>query len=187
MARSSRTASASWIEKRAARFCLPRSACAFTRSFARANWSVGERTRHRSRRHPSPLIPTKHFRLAPLRPLIPSTTRARRGENGSDLRYVGKPTRRPPGPHGHPAGPHHPRHGAGEPDTLPDPRTRRGEQPAARAIGPCLLHPEGRDRAALVQDRKSTRLNSSHLVISYAVFCLKKKKTSERDNTTAVQ
>src|SRR2546426_9293201 len=28
----------------------------------------------------------------------------------------------------------------------------------------------------LEQDRKSTRLNSSHLVISYAVFCLKKKK-----------
>src|SRR5256885_10551839 len=27
------------------------------------------------------------------------------------------------------------------------------------------------------QDRKSTRLNSSHLVISYAVFCLKKKTT----------
>src|ERR1039457_4926552 len=27
-------------------------------------------------------------------------------------------------------------------------------------------------------DRKSTRLNSSHLVISYAVFCLKKKKTN---------
>src|SRR2546426_3633684 len=31
------------------------------------------------------------------------------------------------------------------------------------------------------RDRKSTRLNSSHLVISYAVFCLKKKKT--RQNT----
>src|SRR5256885_6374433 len=32
-------------------------------------------------------------------------------------------------------------------------------------------------------DRKSTRLNSSHLVISYAVFCLKKKKTvSTRDH-----
>src|SRR5256885_12727962 len=29
----------------------------------------------------------------------------------------------------------------------------------------------------LARDRKSTRLNSSHLVISYAVFCLKKKKT----------
>src|SRR5256885_12825902 len=28
-------------------------------------------------------------------------------------------------------------------------------------------------------DRKSTRLNSSHLVISYAVFCLKKKKNNE--------
>src|SRR5256885_6123334 len=30
------------------------------------------------------------------------------------------------------------------------------------------------------QDRKSTRLNSSHLVISYAVFCLKKKKRTQR-------
>src|SRR5256885_11919524 len=30
--------------------------------------------------------------------------------------------------------------------------------------------------AAATEDRKSTRLNSSHLVISYAVFCLKKKK-----------
>src|SRR5256885_9837792 len=29
---------------------------------------------------------------------------------------------------------------------------------------------------AAIGDRKSTRLNSSHLVISYAVFCLKKKK-----------
>src|SRR5256885_11644373 len=29
----------------------------------------------------------------------------------------------------------------------------------------------------IILDRKSTRLNSSHLVISYAVFCLKKKKT----------
>src|SRR5438045_7990126 len=29
-----------------------------------------------------------------------------------------------------------------------------------------------------IQDRKSTRLNSSHLGISYAVFCLKKKRTS---------
>src|SRR5256885_7215306 len=31
-------------------------------------------------------------------------------------------------------------------------------------------------RAGFMLDRKSTRLNSSHLVISYAVFCLKKKK-----------
>src|SRR2546426_8057476 len=32
------------------------------------------------------------------------------------------------------------------------------------------------DEVVVVEDRKSTRLNSSHLVISYAVFCLKKKK-----------
>src|SRR5437773_4072091 len=31
---------------------------------------------------------------------------------------------------------------------------------------------------SLVEDRKSTRLNSSHITISYAVFCLKKKKTN---------
>src|SRR2546426_4522738 len=34
----------------------------------------------------------------------------------------------------------------------------------------------------LPQDRKSTRLNSSHLVISYAVFCLKKKKKTQLTN-----
>src|SRR3989454_5293335 len=33
---------------------------------------------------------------------------------------------------------------------------------------------------SLEEDRKSTRLNSSHLVISYAVFCLKKKKMTQR-------
>src|SRR5476649_864249 len=38
--------------------------------------------------------------------------------------------------------------------------------------------PHGR-RLAPGQDRKSTRLNSSHTVISYAVFCLKKKKFFE--------
>src|SRR5437660_4316716 len=32
------------------------------------------------------------------------------------------------------------------------------------------------------QDRKSTRLNSSHVAISYAVFCLKKKKVEELDS-----
>src|SRR5688500_19532870 len=36
---------------------------------------------------------------------------------------------------------------------------------------------------AKLEDRKSTRLNSSHLVISYAVFCLKKKnKKTDRSN-----
>src|SRR5688572_31387270 len=35
-------------------------------------------------------------------------------------------------------------------------------------------------RVALFRDRKSTRLNSSHSQISYAVFCLKKKKNTQR-------
>src|SRR5947207_10267981 len=37
----------------------------------------------------------------------------------------------------------------------------------------------GRGDVAARQDRKSTRLNSSHTVISYAVFCLKKKKNKK--------
>src|SRR5690625_5436161 len=36
-----------------------------------------------------------------------------------------------------------------------------------------------RDLGQQVEDRKSTRLNSSHVAISYAVFCLKKKSTGE--------
>src|SRR5437879_11378246 len=42
---------------------------------------------------------------------------------------------------------------------------------------PARSHP----RQAL-QDRKSTRLNSSHRCISYAVFCLKKKKKNNKNN-----
>src|SRR5260221_8724022 len=37
-----------------------------------------------------------------------------------------------------------------------------------------------------VADRKSTRLNSSHTVISYAVFCLKKKKRSARHPSSSL-
>src|SRR2546430_8216550 len=40
-----------------------------------------------------------------------------------------------------------------------------------------LLHPDSREPVDDCLDRKSTRLNSSHSQISYAVFCLKKKKT----------
>src|SRR5437870_8041094 len=47
--------------------------------------------------------------------------------------------------------------------------TRRPHSPD----GPLRAHPPGQ-RLAL-SDRKSTRLNSSHVAISYAVFCLKKK------------
>src|SRR5256885_4826768 len=49
------------------------------------------------------------------------------------------------------------------PARTPAPELQRGRGPVAR---PRKRH----------GDRKSTRLNSSHLVISYAVFCLKKKK-----------
>src|SRR5256885_7421090 len=42
--------------------------------------------------------------------------------------------------------------------------------------------------ALQAEDRKSTRLNSSHLVISYAVFCLKKKNARQDSRSTrAVQ
>src|SRR5436853_2454894 len=67
-----------------------------------------------------------------------------------------------------------------------DPAFAEGQQPPARReVG--LLHDARRRQhvmqvrhrlapAGVVKDRKSTRLNSSHLGISYAVFCLKKKK-----------
>src|SRR2546422_6017794 len=51
---------------------------------------------------------------------------------------------------------------------------RRGDEPVRRGLA---LH---RARGAALRDRKSTRLNSSHGYISYAVFCLKKKKVSLR-------
>src|SRR2546426_5416419 len=51
-------------------------------------------------------------------------------------------------------------------------RDARGRQPPARLLLDLRLRAHG--------DRKSTRLNSSHLVISYAVFCLKKKKAAPR-------
>src|SRR5207249_9174598 len=41
-------------------------------------------------------------------------------------------------------------------------------------------HPGQRRAAAHRRDRKSTRLNSSHVSISYAVFCLKKKKKNQK-------
>src|SRR3712207_9080447 len=53
-----------------------------------------------------------------------------------------------------------------------------GERPPAVDLGDLvLLHQEVDALDPPVRDRKSTRLNSSHANISYAVFCLKKKKT----------
>src|SRR5256885_10743828 len=45
-------------------------------------------------------------------------------------------------------------------------------------------HAVMRDDRPATLDRKSTRLNSSHLVISYAVFCLKKKKKQTSDTSS---
>src|SRR5262245_62321413 len=55
-------------------------------------------------------------------------------------------------------------------------RSRAGPPAATGAPGPSLSTGARRAERILLLDRKSTRLNSSHLGISYAVFCLKKKK-----------
>src|SRR5437870_13450938 len=44
------------------------------------------------------------------------------------------------------------------------------------------LHAAAPQPSATVEDRKSTRLNSSHVAISYAVFCLKKKKKKKKNH-----
>src|SRR5947208_7162247 len=71
---------------------------------------------------------------------------------------------------------------------------RRGRGPPSRRFmvgsqppSGCSSGPSARYPGSPRGDRKSTRLNSSHQIISYAVFCLKKKKktkTHVRDNTT---
>src|SRR3989454_2450868 len=69
------------------------------------------------------------------------------------------------------AGAPRPPGGAGGPG-----RVARRYRPAQRLVRRLRAH-IARDPP---RDRKSTRLNSSHLVISYAVFCLKKKKPEHR-------
>src|SRR5438105_11194952 len=56
-----------------------------------------------------------------------------------------------------------------------------GPQDRCGASGGHLDHPRNRLRGSRHEDRKSTRLNSSHEWISYAVFCLKKKKKGLED------
>src|SRR5437773_6954675 len=51
----------------------------------------------------------------------------------------------------------------------------RGDDSRFRAVAP-----------GVAQDRKSTRLNSSHITISYAVFCLKKKMMSDAHSNPLV-
>src|SRR5688500_19105343 len=57
------------------------------------------------------------------------------------------------------------------PETTAAPRST-----AERSAVTAACKSYGSSPPCLSRDRKSTRLNSSHLVISYAVFCLKKKK-----------
>src|SRR2546422_7074078 len=65
-------------------------------------------------------------------------------------------------------------------DALPISQGRRlaGDEEASRSGDEGPPGPRGRLRRATI-DRKSTRLNSSHGYISYAVFCLKKKKKTD--------
>src|SRR5690606_41758010 len=67
-------------------------------------------------------------------------------------------------------------------DALPifaQPRDARGDLAGAgRGAVVGDLHDDGVAAQGVLEDRKSTRLNSSHVKISYAVFCLKKKQTS---------
>src|SRR5690348_17655671 len=55
---------------------------------------------------------------------------------------------------------------------------------AGLAVGASLVGLAGAALAGGSPDRKSTRLNSSHPSISYAVFCLKKKKTQKQEMYT---
>src|SRR5690349_24176485 len=64
-------------------------------------------------------------------------------------------------------------------ETMADRRTRREFMGLTVAGGLGALTPSWLGAARIARsDRKSTRLNSSHVEISYAVFCLKKKKNN---------
>src|SRR5947208_13277137 len=71
------------------------------------------------------------------------------------------------------------RSGEGLLDRLSDPHRADREDLQGRLVS---------DHGGVLQpDRKSTRLNSSHQIISYAVFCLKKKKKRECNPDSHVQ
>src|SRR2546430_10269338 len=65
---------------------------------------------------------------------------------------------------------------SGDLDVARQLRIKEALAPAApEQLRPVAVGPVGPDEVLLRADRKSTRLNSSHSQISYAVFCLKKK------------
>src|SRR2546426_8986934 len=73
------------------------------------------------------------------------------------------------------------RKGAGAPSRAPVTVARAEQRPVPYEISATGTAEPRRTASVQSQDRKSTRLNSSHLVISYAVFCLKKKKKEHTD------
>src|SRR2546430_5677046 len=99
------------------------------------------------------------IRRPPRSTLFPYTTLFRSGSADCPRRPRSSPARPPP-----PAAPFAPE--PPDPPEPPEPPEPPGRPPSAGGgvTGPSRL------------DRKSTRLNSSHSQISYAVFCLKKKK-----------
>src|SRR5258708_8942994 len=68
----------------------------------------------------------------------------------------------------------------------------QGHQPLGLLVEDLREHPVALQRIAahgvlkVGEDRKSTRLNSSHQIISYAVFCLKKKKSNKQPRTRSL-
>src|SRR6266496_4751821 len=60
-------------------------------------------------------------------------------------------------------------------------RARLSLRSSASSPRECRASARTRQRRLPRRDRKSTRLNSSHVEISYAVFCLKKKKKKKKD------
>src|SRR5438132_6079940 len=78
---------------------------------------------------------------------------------------------------------------SGETETLAKPVVKTKQKSAPDAFVPTSsavatfadrhIAPSAEETVQMLRDRKSTRLNSSHTVISYAVFCLKKKKSED--------
>src|SRR6266496_5150738 len=111
----------------------------------------------------------RKFRRGP----VPDAVRGGGGRR-ADRRAAPGGTDRPPPGGGRPGGQRpRPAAAAGRGDRLAGCRGRQGRVgQGPRALGRCPGAVEG-------GDRKSTRLNSSHVEISYAVFCLKKKKKNK--------
>src|SRR2546422_3018952 len=102
------------------------------------------------------------IRRPPRSTLFPYTTLFRSAQHGEERRQIS-------GPGGERL---HLRPGVFR---LATPVVERVVEHAAQPLG----HPRTRAATGILGDRKSTRLNSSHGYISYAVFCLKKKNTKK--------